>query len=75
MASDSMSHSTRQDDERVLAWLRAARAGMTSLQIAMRHGARAELIRATFQRIRKDDLKFSGEPESVVLAAYPWMRS
>lgn len=74
MASDRMSRSTRRDDDRVLAWLSDALLGGTSAQIAKNWGRNPELVRATFQRIRADDLKFSGEPASDILPSYPWMR-
>jgi hypothetical protein len=65
---------TRADDERLLAMIKL-RHDMTAAQVAGRFECRMEYVRAATNRVKLDDLSYSGEPKKEVAAAYAWGQS
>lgn len=60
----------RERDERVLAWLALRSAGWGCAAIARAYGVPRSEVHVSCDRVRADDLKYSGEPEDIVKAGY-----
>lgn len=61
---------TREDDERLLEWLRLRSLGHSPRQIADALGTTRNAVLGATRRVLVRDIEQSGEPEGVVRAGY-----
>lgn len=62
---------TCADDERLLAMIKM-RHDFTATEVGRQFGCRMEYVRAATNRVKQDDLSYSGEPKKEVAAGYAW---
>ena len=65
----------RSDDEVRLTMLDLSASGLSMAEIGRQIGKGGSFVRVTLERILIDDLNCSGEPEDIVRAAYPGVRT